>query len=83
MTFYYSRKITRNEQKLCDLRAEKKKILEDVMDKETYKVARTILEKFAPEQLRSKGFVSTLHISYHVKLLIFLPCGKLIFQTQV
>ncbi|KAK3930567.1 Endoplasmic reticulum junction formation protein lunapark-B [Frankliniella fusca] len=55
LTFYYSRKITKNEQKLCDLRAEKKKILEDVMDKETYKVARTILEKFAPEQLRSKG----------------------------
>ncbi|XP_026273757.1 endoplasmic reticulum junction formation protein lunapark-A isoform X1 [Frankliniella occidentalis] len=55
LTFYYSRKITKNEQKLCDLRAEKKKILEDVMDKETYKVAKTILEKFAPEQLRSKG----------------------------
>lgn len=55
VTFYYSRKITKNEQKLSDLRAEKKQILEDVMDKETYKVARTILEKFAPEQLRSKG----------------------------
>ncbi|XP_034242393.1 endoplasmic reticulum junction formation protein lunapark-A [Thrips palmi] len=55
VTFYYSRKITKNEQKLSDLRADKKQILEDVMDKETYKVARTILEKFAPEQLRSKG----------------------------
>ena len=63
MTFYYSRKLTRNEKKLCDLQSEKKKILEDVMDKETYKVARTILEKFAPEQLRSKGFVSTFDIS--------------------
>lgn len=58
VTFYYSRKITKNEQKLCDLRAEKKKILEEVMDKETYKVARSILEKFAPEQLRSKGMDS-------------------------
>lgn len=61
VTFYYSRKITKNEQKLCDLRAEKKKILEEVMDKETYKVARTILEKFAPEQLRSKGLEQTPH----------------------
>lgn len=60
VTFHYSRKITKNEQKLTDLRAEKKQILEDVMDKETYKVARTILEKFAPEQLRSKGMVSFL-----------------------
>jgi hypothetical protein len=34
------------------LKDEKKKILEEVMDKETYKVAKTILEKFAPEQVK-------------------------------
>lgn len=37
---------------LSDLRAEKKKILDDVMEKETYKVAKEILEKFAPDQLK-------------------------------
>lgn len=30
----------------------KEKILEDVMETETYKVAKEILEKFAPDQLR-------------------------------
>jgi hypothetical protein len=34
------------------MKEEKKRLLEDVMDKETYKVAKEILEKFAPEQLR-------------------------------
>jgi hypothetical protein len=34
------------------MREEKRKLLEDVMDKETYKVAKEILEKFAPDQLR-------------------------------
>jgi hypothetical protein len=34
------------------MREEKKRILEDVMEKETYKVAKEILEKFAPDQLR-------------------------------
>lgn len=37
---------------MSDLRAEKKKILDDVMEKETYKVAKEILEKFAPDQLK-------------------------------
>lgn len=33
---------------------EKKKIIEDVMDKEPYKVAKDILEKFAPDSLPHK-----------------------------
>ncbi|XP_069687633.1 endoplasmic reticulum junction formation protein lunapark-B isoform X2 [Periplaneta americana] len=52
VTWYYRRKLTRNQEKLHDMREEKKKLLEDVMDKETYKVAKEILEKFAPDQLR-------------------------------
>lgn len=52
LTWYYRRKISRNESKLSILRTEKKKLLDQVMDTETYKVAKTILEKFAPDQLR-------------------------------
>jgi hypothetical protein len=37
------------------MKEEKRKLLEDVMDKETYKVAKEILEKFAPDQLRKSS----------------------------
>lgn len=52
VTWYYRRQLTQNQRMLSDLRAEKKKILDDVMEKETYKVAKEILEKFAPDQLK-------------------------------
>ncbi|GLV36393.1 Lunapark [Carabus blaptoides fortunei] len=52
LTWYYRRKISRNESKLSILRTEKRKLLDKVMDTETYKVAKDILEKFAPDQLR-------------------------------
>lgn len=51
VTWYYRRKLTHNQEKLHDMREEKKKLLENVMDTETYKVAKEILEKFAPDQL--------------------------------
>lgn len=38
--------MTRNSEKSVELRKKKKKILEEVMDKETYKVAKEILDKF-------------------------------------
>ncbi|XP_077293393.1 zinc-ribbon metal-binding protein lunapark [Arctopsyche grandis] len=43
---YYEWKLHKNKSKLIDMRAEKKKILEEVMDKETYKFAKQILDKF-------------------------------------
>lgn len=52
LTWYYRRKISRNENKLSSLRQEKKKLLEHVMDTETYKSAKIILDKFAPEQIK-------------------------------
>lgn len=55
ITWYYKREIIHNKDKLSDLKAKKKKILEDVMNTETYKVAKEILEKFAPEQLKKSG----------------------------
>ena len=57
VTWYYRRKLTHNQEKLHDMKEEKKKLLENVMDTETYKVAKEILEKFAPDQL-SKPSVS-------------------------
>ncbi|KFB45638.1 AGAP007983-PA-like protein [Anopheles sinensis] len=47
-----NRKVLRNSNKLKDLRTEKKKILEKVMEKETYKVAVEILDKFGDKSHR-------------------------------
>lgn len=52
LTWYYRRKIINNDTTLSKLRSEKKKLLDHVMDTETYKVAKGILEKFAPDQIR-------------------------------
>lgn len=55
LTWYYKRKISQNQTKLRSLNDEKKKILENVMEKETYKKAKIILEKYAPEQIRKNN----------------------------
>ncbi|XP_011301002.1 protein lunapark-B isoform X1 [Fopius arisanus] len=52
VTWYYKRKISRNQEKLSTMQEQKKKILEDVTETETYKKAKEILLKFAPDQLR-------------------------------
>ncbi|XP_073847509.1 zinc-ribbon metal-binding protein lunapark [Musca autumnalis] len=52
-TWYYQRKLNKNSKQLTALRAEKKKILEKVMDKETYKVAVNLLARFADKPSRS------------------------------
>jgi len=58
--------------KLTELKSVKKKLLDEVMEKETFKVAKEILEKYAPHQLQSmtsQSFVSIskfyfIHIHY-------------------
>ncbi|KAF7283953.1 hypothetical protein GWI33_022778 [Rhynchophorus ferrugineus] len=50
LTWYYNRKLIKNEKKLVTLKEKKKKILENVMETETYKVAKQILDKFGNEQ---------------------------------
>ncbi|CAH1970780.1 unnamed protein product [Acanthoscelides obtectus] len=52
LTWYYSRKLRKNEKKLIKLRDEKKKILDNVMETETYKVAKKILDKFGNDSLK-------------------------------
>ncbi|XP_044738646.1 endoplasmic reticulum junction formation protein lunapark-A isoform X3 [Chrysoperla carnea] len=52
LTWYFNRKIRRNQTKLVDMKSEKRKLLDKVMETETYKKAKEILEKFDPQQLR-------------------------------
>lgn len=68
MTWYYKRQIRRNEEILSDLKAEKKEVLDNVMEKETFKVAREILLTFAPEQLK-KHMVFINVCNYSLKYL--------------
>jgi len=53
LTWWYHRKVGKGDQQLSKLREQKAKILDEVMEKETYKVAKQILDKFAPSKLVS------------------------------
>lgn len=53
VSWYYKTKITKNQEKLINLQEEKEKILDTVTETETYKKAKEILMKFAPDQLRT------------------------------
>jgi len=46
LTWWYHRKLKKNESQKEKLKEEKNKILEDVMEKETYKVAKEILDTY-------------------------------------
>lgn len=52
VSWYYKRKISRNQEKLVTMQQEKSKILEEVTETETYKKAKEILLRFAPDQLK-------------------------------
>lgn len=54
LAWFFERKVIGNTEELKQLRAEKKKILEKVMDKETYKVAVDILNKFGDKSQRTQ-----------------------------
>ncbi|KAH8261524.1 hypothetical protein KR044_010578, partial [Drosophila immigrans] len=49
-TWYFQRKLNKNGDKLKQLKEKKSKLLEQVMDKETYKVAVNLLERFGDKQ---------------------------------
>ncbi|XP_073707486.1 endoplasmic reticulum junction formation protein lunapark-B isoform X3 [Garra rufa] len=49
LIFLFSKRTERNNEKLDDLKTQKRKILEEVMETETYKNAKVILERFDPE----------------------------------
>ncbi|XP_047107330.1 endoplasmic reticulum junction formation protein lunapark-B-like isoform X2 [Schistocerca piceifrons] len=50
IVWYFKRQITNSETKLAQMEKQKQDILEEVMDKETYKTAKQILERFAPKK---------------------------------
>uniref|UniRef100_A0A182PD21 Endoplasmic reticulum junction formation protein lunapark n=1 Tax=Anopheles epiroticus TaxID=199890 RepID=A0A182PD21_9DIPT len=62
LAWHYERKLRLNANKLKDLRADKKKILENVMEKETYKVAVEILDKFGDKshRIQTQAFNASL-----------------------
>ncbi|XP_058797361.1 endoplasmic reticulum junction formation protein lunapark-B-like [Phymastichus coffea] len=52
VSWYYKRKLSRNQDKLSTMQQQKKKILDEVTETETYKKAKEILMRYAPDQLR-------------------------------
>lgn len=52
VSWYYKRKISQNQEKLLTMQQEKSKILDEVTETETYKKAKEILLRFAPDQLK-------------------------------
>uniref|UniRef100_A0A2R5LNV2 Endoplasmic reticulum junction formation protein lunapark n=1 Tax=Ornithodoros turicata TaxID=34597 RepID=A0A2R5LNV2_9ACAR len=52
LQWYFRRKIELKNEELADLIREKKSVLNNVMETETFKVAREILEKYDPETLK-------------------------------
>ncbi|KAL5010870.1 hypothetical protein ScPMuIL_013175 [Solemya velum] len=50
--WYFVKRIANNDIKLEELREKKRQILEEVMEKETYKKAKEILEKYDPSRFR-------------------------------
>uniref|UniRef100_A0A3P8P8M2 Endoplasmic reticulum junction formation protein lunapark n=1 Tax=Astatotilapia calliptera TaxID=8154 RepID=A0A3P8P8M2_ASTCA len=56
---FFSRRTEKNNEKLEDLKAEKRKILEEVMETETYKNAKMILERFDPDSKKNIELEST------------------------
>lgn len=65
ISWYYNWSLNKNRAKLSKMRAEKKKILEDVMNTETYKVAKEILDKYGSPEEQTKAlkpFTPTLNV---------------------
>ncbi|XP_012532211.1 endoplasmic reticulum junction formation protein lunapark-B isoform X2 [Monomorium pharaonis] len=60
VSWYYNRKITYNQEKLSTIIAEKKKILNEVTETETYKKAKEILLKFAPDELTMSPLIQRM-----------------------
>ncbi|XP_056465095.1 endoplasmic reticulum junction formation protein lunapark-B-like isoform X1 [Gadus chalcogrammus] len=59
LVYLFSKRTERNNDKLEDLKVSKRKILEEVMETETYKNAKLILERFDPEAKKKAEVEST------------------------
>lgn len=65
VSWYYNRKITYNREKLSTIISEKKKILNEVTETETYKKAKEILLKFAPDELTMSPVSKFIFICFY------------------
>jgi len=54
INWYFKKRLARHDDDMADLRRRKRKILDNVMETETYKVAKEILEKHDPEHAQKK-----------------------------
>ncbi|CAI9722268.1 Hypothetical predicted protein [Octopus vulgaris] len=52
LQWYYVKRISSNEQDLQELKSKKKAILEEVLENETYKVAKEIFDRFDPARFK-------------------------------
>ncbi|KAM4560661.1 endoplasmic reticulum junction formation protein lunapark-A [Fundulus diaphanus] len=59
LVIIFSRRTEKNNEKLEELKENKRKILEEVMETETYKNAKMILERFDPESKKKNELEST------------------------
>lgn len=76
VAWYFERKIGQNSKKLGIMKEQKQKIIEQVKDKETYKVALELLNRFGDKTngFKAQGTVSriiqiTTHVFIHNSLL--------------
>ncbi|XP_041858220.1 endoplasmic reticulum junction formation protein lunapark-A isoform X3 [Melanotaenia boesemani] len=60
LVIIFSRRTEKNNEKLEDLKAQKGKILEEVMETETYKTAKMILERFDPDSKKKNELESPI-----------------------
>ncbi|XP_047346538.1 endoplasmic reticulum junction formation protein lunapark-B isoform X1 [Vespa velutina] len=60
VSWYYKRKISQNQEKLATMQREKNNILDEVTETETYKKAKEILLRFAPDQLKMTSTSATV-----------------------
>ncbi|XP_025832690.1 endoplasmic reticulum junction formation protein lunapark-B isoform X2 [Agrilus planipennis] len=60
MAWYFNKKITKAQTKLSKLQEEKKRLIDKVMETETYKVAKQILDKYAPDQNKKPPIATSL-----------------------
>lgn len=69
-SWYYNRKITENREKLVTIQEEKKKILDEVTETETYKKAKEILLKFAPDELHMSPVSKLILVIIQISMIL-------------
>ncbi|KAL4721564.1 hypothetical protein ACJJTC_004892 [Scirpophaga incertulas] len=76
ISWYYNWTLNKNRVKLNKLREEKRKILEEVMNTETYKIAKEILDKYGSPEEQSKAlkpFVPSTNVPGNAPSTVFSP----------